>query len=187
MSSRIRSCNFGLVLYPDDLTHLVAMDVLEKNGYQYSAILHDADLKEDGSKLGDHFHVVLCFPRQKDLSALAKELDVAPNYIEPIRNRVYAERYLVHADNPEKAQYDPSKIFGTLAENVRAHICSGKTEEDKVRSLLALLDTMPKPCSYRRFLQASCDANLYSTFRRMGFVLKELMDEHNGWGIYDNS
>lgn len=186
MGNRIRSCNFSLVLYLDDFHHFFAMESLEKGGYQFSACLHDADLQADGSLVKPHFHYVVCFPRQKDLSALAKELDISEQYIEPVRNKVSAERYLIHADNPDKAQYDPSNLFGPLADSVRAHVCSGKTEEDKVKSLLCLLDSMPKPCSYRRFLTACCDANLYSVFRRMGFVLKELMDEHNGWGIMDN-
>lgn len=178
--SRIRSCNFSLVLYPDDFEHFIAMDVLAKNGYQYSAILHDKDLDKDGNVLKPHYHVIVCFPRQKDLSALSSELGVKPNYIEPVRNRQYAERYHIHADDPDKYQYDPSEIFGTLADRVRAHVASGATEEDKVKSLLVLLDSMPVPCTYRQFLIACCDANLYSVFRRLGNVLRHLMDEHNG-------
>lgn len=185
--SRIRSCNFGLVLYPDDIQHMIAMDILAKNGYKFSACLHDRDLDKDGNPVKEHIHVVVCFPRQKDLTALCNELGIKPNYAEPVRNRQYAERYLVHADDPDKFQYDPSAIIGPLADQVRAHVASGETEEDKVKSLLVLLDSMPKPCSYRTFLTVACDAHLYSVFRRMGFVLKELMDEHNGWGIYDNS
>lgn len=178
--SRIRSCNFSLVLYPDDFEHVIAMDTLQHNGYQFSAILHDKDVDSDGNILKPHYHVIVCFPRQKDLNALCNELSVKSNYVEVVRNRKYAERYHVHADDSDKFQYDSSSIFGPLADAVRAHLDVGATEEDKVKSLLALLDTMPRPCTYRMFLVACCDANLYSVFRRLGNVLRYLIDEHNG-------
>lgn len=160
------------------------MDVLAEGGYQYSAILHDKDVDENGQLKKEHFHVIVCFPRQKDMSALCNELDIKPNYCEPVRNRRSAERYLIHADQPDLYQYDPDKIFGPLAENVRTHVCAGETEADRVKSLLILLDSMPKPCTYRRFLLACCEAGLYAELRRMGFVLRYLLDEHNGLSGY---
>lgn len=184
--SRIRSCHFMIVLYSDNERHQKVFYTLAQCGYQYCGIVHDSDTDESGVLKKEHSHVVVSFPRQKDLSALARELDVEENLIEPVRNKIASYRYLVHLDDPSQFQYDPSLIFGTLAESTVAIISSGSTEEEKVKSLLVLLDSMPKPCSYRRFLIACCDAHLYSTFRRLGHVLKELMDEHNGWGIIDS-
>ena len=181
---RIRSCHFNIELYPDDFQHMIAFDTLEKGGYQFTGILHDKDVKEDSTPVKPHYHCVVVFPRQKDLSALAKELSIEDRWIEPCRNRKQSERYLCHADNPDKYQYPSSDLFGPLADSVRAHLDSGITEEDKVKSLLALLDTMPMPCTYRRFLLACCDAGLYSTFRRLGNTLRYLLDEHNGLSGY---
>ena len=120
--SRIRSCNFMLVLYPDDFNHIIAMDILKRDGYQFSAILHDKDVDKEGNLKKEHYHYVVCFPRQKDLSALSNELGIKANYIEPVRNRQYAERYHIHADDPDQFQYDPTCIFGPLADRVRAHV-----------------------------------------------------------------
>ena len=44
--ARLRSCNFGLELYPDNLSHVAILDQLETNGYQYSGILHHSDTKK---------------------------------------------------------------------------------------------------------------------------------------------
>lgn len=181
---RIRSCHFNVELYPDNFDHMIALDILEKNGYQFSAILHNKDVKDDGSPVKDHYNIVVVFPRQKDLSALAKELGIEERWIEPSRNRKSAERYHVHRDHPHKYQYDPAEIFGPLADAVRAHLDGGETEEERVKSLLVLLDTMPQPCTYRQFLVACCDANLYSVFRRLGGTLRFLIDEHNGLSGY---
>lgn len=180
---RIRSCNFVLELYPDNKFHVEAMNSLQSGGYQYSAILHDCDYSsEDPSKpIKPHFHVVLCFPRQRDLHVVADELEIESRWVEPARNRVACERYLCHLDNPDKFQYDPVHIFGPLADSVRALYEGGKSEEDKVKALIYLLDTMPKPCSYRRFILSASSQGLYSTLRRMGGLFKPLLDEHNGY------
>lgn len=207
--SRIRSCHFMLILYDDDPSHIFGMEHLKRGGYQYVGILHNLDRHENGELKKPHHHVIVSFPRQKDLSALANELGIASNYIEPVRNKEASYRYLLHAsvsvaeasveatgDSFEgsvspaglgKYVYDPSSLYGPLAPIAQACALAGSTEEDKVKSLLALLDTMPVPCTYRRFLVAACDANLYSVFRRLGHVLEKLMDEHNGWGIQERN
>lgn len=162
---------------------MIAMDLLDKGGYQYSAILHDSDVQKDDpeKKVKDHFNIVLCFPRQRDLHVVANELGIEDRWLEPARNRAACERYHCHLDNPEKFQYDPSKIFGPLADSVRALYEGGKTEEDKVKSLIWLLDTMPVPCSYRTFIMAAANVGLYGTLRRMGSLFRPLLDEHNGY------
>lgn len=181
--ARLRSCHFCLELYLDNFEHIIAMDLLSKGGYQFSAILHDSDVQKDDPEkpVKEHFNIVLCFPRQRDLSVVAKELGIEERWLEPCRSRVASERYHCHLDNPEKFQYDPAKIFGPLADQVRAHYEGGKTEADQVKSLIWLLDTMPRPCSYRTFIMAAANANLYSTLRRMGGLFRPLLDEHNGY------
>lgn len=180
---RLRSANFCLELYPDNFDHQITIDTLNSCGYQFSGILHHSDVKKDdpSEPIKPHWHLVLCFPRQRDLHVVSDELGLESRFIEPCRNRVASERYLCHLDDPDKFQYDPAEIFGPLAEQVRAHIEGGKTEDDKVRALLFLLDTMPSPCSYRRFIVAACEAGLYSTLRRMGSLFKPVIDEHNGY------
>lgn len=190
MGQRLRSCTFCLELYPDNFQHQIAVDTLDKLGYQYSAILHDKDVKLDDDKkpiepiepVKPHWNIVLCFSQQRDLHVVARELDIEPRWLECAKSREVVERYHIHADNPEKYQYDPAEIFGPLADSVRAKLGHGKTEEDKVLALFQLLDSMKKPCSYRTFITAACHAGLYSTLRRMGGLFKPVFDEHNGAG-----
>lgn len=191
-TTRIRSTTFCLELYPENFQHQIAVDQLDRLGFQYSAILHDRDVKLGDDKkplvpeqpVKPHWNIVLCFPRQRDLHVVAKELGIEERWLEPARNRIAVERYHIHADNPEKYQYPSAEIFGPLAENVRAHLDAGKNEDDRVMSLFLLLDTMPKPCTYRKFITACCQAGLYSTLRRMGSLFRPVFDEHNGMSGY---
>lgn len=180
--ARIRSTAYALVLYPDDDKHVNTLSILSKNGYQYVAIKHDKDhIDDDPEKPFKkvHIHVVVVFTRQKDLKPLANELELDDNYIEPVRNKEGAIRYLTHIDHPAKAQYDPELAFGPLKTQVLAYTASCTTEEEEVLTILELLDTMPTPCSYRRLLTECCNAKLYATLRRMGSGVMRLLDEHN--------
>ena len=59
-------------------------------------------------------------------------------------------------------------------------------EGSRVLKILDLIDSMPKPCSYRQLLVAVCNNGFYGDFRRMGSGVKTLLDEHNGvLGMYD--
>lgn len=175
-------------LYPDNESHLNTLSILDKNGYQYVGILHDKDHIEDEPEKPlkkPHWHFVITFTRQKDLNPLANELEIESRFLEPCRNKEGAQRYLLHLDHPLKAQYNASELFGPLSDQVRCICDSGSTEEEKVLSLLTLLDTMPKPCTYRRFLTACCEAKLYAQYRHLGSSIKYLLDEHNGIGLMD--
>lgn len=77
--------------------------------------LHDQDVNPDGSQKKPHWHVMLMFPGNKTKAQIDAIRDqvLGPNYnraLEDIQSlRGYA-RYLIHADNPEKAQYSKADV-----------------------------------------------------------------------------
>ena len=80
--------------------------------------LHDRDYKEDGEKAKDHVHQVLIFDQPQRYEQVMKILNLglgleSIKYIEPVWTLQGSIRYLIHADNPEKAQYDPLDIIST--------------------------------------------------------------------------
>lgn len=171
-----------MVLYPDDPAHVHTLCLLGKNGYQYVAMNHCKDHEDDDPTKPfkkEHIHVVVTFTRQKDLNPLANELELKPQYLEPVRNKDGAIRYLTHIDHPAKAQYDPELAYGPLKAQVLALTAECLTEEQEVLTILELLDTLPVPCSYRRLLTECCNAKLYASLRRMGTGVMRLLDEHN--------
>ena len=76
---------------------------------------HDQDTNPDGSPKKKHKHVMLMFEGKKSLAQIneIRERVLGPNYNPKLENigsmRGYA-RYLLHLDNPEKAQYDRAGI-----------------------------------------------------------------------------
>ncbi len=177
------------VLYPDDPSHEKCIELLKSNGYTFAGILHDSDTwsasdddiesHDVGTLKKKHYHLVIYFRNPKYRNALAKELGITPNYLRECRNRDASILYLVHANDPDKFQYDSSLVFGTMAENLKVLLTSGSDEGDRVKSIVQMIDSIPGICSYKQILLMACDNGLYGEFRRLGSGVKWLLDEHN--------
>ena len=106
-----RTRNFATIVYPES----APKDWLEKLAdLKIEALvspLHDQDKNPDGEPKKAHYHVILMFDNVKTIDQ-AQEIteQIGGVGIEKISSlRGYA-RYLIHADNPEKAQYNKADI-----------------------------------------------------------------------------
>lgn len=84
----------------------------------YWYILHDKDIKEDGSFKTPHYHLCLWFNfkscyKQYIIDYLSDLLNCSKNIIsvEPMNNLVVSLRYLTHIDDEEKYQYSDEDVF----------------------------------------------------------------------------
>lgn len=76
-TQKFRDRKFCAVLYPEDETHVAAIEKLKSGGYNFATILHDKDVYEDGEHKGEtkksHWHVVVRFKNAVWNTAIAKE------------------------------------------------------------------------------------------------------------------
>lgn len=183
---QIKSRCWCLVLYPEDDSHSACVDLLRKSGYAYALILHDRDTYTEGEsedhQAGDpkkpHWHIVLRLQNPRWQEALAKELGINPNYLEPCRNRDSALLYMIHDGYPDRYQYDVSDVSGPLALNL-AKLLVDDDEGQRVKTIIQLIDNTPGRVYYRDLLLKACDNGLYGEFRRLGSGVKWLIEEHN--------
>lgn len=169
------------VWYPEDPEHGSAMSALkESTDIEYVAILHDKDVDADGNFKKKHWHVVVRFPFQKSLSAAAKSLGVPQNYIQESSNYLGALRYLLHLDDPDKAQYSHDELFGPLSSKVPYDTLE-LSEGEKVLIILDLIDELPHPCTVGQMIRALSKAGFYGELRRGGAFFLRVLDEHNAF------
>lgn len=108
---RGRTRNFATVVYPESAPEswLETLDGLHVPAFV--SPLHDKDVNPDGSPKKQHWHVLIMFASVKTREQAQAVIDaiggVGCESVSTVRG--YA-RYLVHADNPEKAQYDKSQV-----------------------------------------------------------------------------
>ena len=183
---KIRARNWCLVLYPEDESHYECILRLSKSAYKFAAVLHDRDTwsagesenHEPGEHKKDHWHVVLKFAQARWNTAVAEELGIKPNYLEPCRNMDGALLYLVHDGFPDKYQYDSEEVFGSLKPAL-AKLLVADDEGSRVLEIINMIDNTSGRVSFREILVKACNNGLYGEFRRMGSGVKWLIDEHN--------
>lgn len=170
---------YVLLLYPDtNDKHKKALALL-RQGYNYLAIQHTEDTTEEGMPKGAHFHCLVKFRQPRWLSAVSEELGVEPNLFRDCKSFDGYARYMLHLDNPEKAQYDFEALEGSLKDLAEKACIGQETESERLERLLDLLDQQTEVLSMRKFVRLVCKAGLYADCRRAGYLMKQMLDEHN--------
>lgn len=107
-----RTRNWTFVLYPESVPDNWR-DILDEYHIEWiESPLHDKDLNADGQPKKAHIHILLLFGGVKSYEQVC---EITDSLNQPIPQRCHNAkamvRYMAHLDNPEKAQYDPSKII----------------------------------------------------------------------------
>jgi len=170
---------FGLVLYPDaenyDCAYVLKM--VEQLNCQWCYILHDKDVKEDGSDIKPHYHVYMRFREGKTVHSLKKELEI--KYIadeegnekdEPYTLFWFSSwqgciKYGVHDTEKSKHKYQYS--FNQYHSNfdVSNFFKSSDEESEKALDLLDYIEN-EKITSIRKIFRYACMNNQFSVLRR---------------------
>lgn len=108
-----RSRYKGLVLYPDNIAHKMALDIINAS-WCYKGILHDKDTDANGEPKKAHWHIIVQLDTPQSDYYLSERLDIPVNYIEQIVSVKSAYDYLTHRYHPDKYQYEDENLFGDL-------------------------------------------------------------------------
>jgi len=111
MPKEQRKRNWAFVVYPDSAPQDWREQLRGMLVPGFISPLHDSDVNADGEPKKPHWHVMLTFKGLKSYDQVKEITDAlnAPAPQECKDTRAYA-RYLIHADNPEKAQYQVGEV-----------------------------------------------------------------------------
>lgn len=103
----MKSRYWAFIVYPESVKENWE-NILEEKGLQFCiSPIHDRDMNPTGEPKKEHYHVLLEYEGPKTYKTVKEEIcdeigATIPKKIESLRGYY---RYLVHADNLEKAQY----------------------------------------------------------------------------------
>lgn len=152
------------ILYPDSETYdcQKVLVRLEDAFEDWSYITHDMDVDGNGELKKPHIHWVGKRKTPAPLSTISNALGVPERDIEFCKSYKYSLRYLVHADNPEKYQYDPKLVTSNI--NYISFI-ENKLEAMKSRQIFNYIMSNPS-IELEDLMQWCFDNDLWSEFRR---------------------
>jgi len=172
---KFRSAKMRLLLYPDDLSHVEALERIKEN-YDYAYILHEPE--EDTKK--SHWHVVLRFKNAQWNSSIAKNLGISLNYIRNCNSLDKALQYLIHYNEPDKKQYDISCVVGPLVDRLKVSLNKKeRTEDEEAKILIDYIKNQSEIISFTRFAQYCVTNGFWATYRRGQNIFRLLINEHN--------
>jgi hypothetical protein len=176
---RYRSRTHLLLLYREDLTHLKAIEKIEKS-YDYAYIEHNKDFDENGVIKKSHIHVVLRFTNQTWSSAIAKDLGITENYIEEPRSFDNSLLYLIHFNDSDKYQYHIDDVKGPLKKRLKELVNKNdKTEGEKVFDLIEYIEKQTEKITVKSFAKYCATNGYWAEFRRSGLIFCKMIEEHN--------
>lgn len=129
----VKKRNWAFVLYPESAP-ADWLELLRLGGLMGAVSpLHDKDKNDDGTPKKPHHHVIVIYDgptTYSNVKGLTDRLNQPhPQPLEQVRGYY---RYLTHADNPEKAQYDPADIQLINGFDIRDFVELTKTEVAKI-------------------------------------------------------
>lgn len=165
----------------DDLAILSAdiKKALEDLGaIQYAYILHQKDIKDDGTLKTPHFHIVAEYASTKRLNTFltnmadALGMNVLSIGVEKCRSFEGSFQYLVHKNDSDKYQYDPNSIISNLTEEVFEVYMNAEPDELSMDRLIYLCETLKRPIAVAR----SIGLGRYQVYRK---VIQDIFDDLN--------
>lgn len=175
-------------LYEDDPSMQYAIEYLKTGAFSCCYIWHDKDVNESGLPKKKHLHFVLKYPCKTNISVIAKLLQIADNYIDTCNNETKSLLYLIHRGYEDKYQYDPEEVKGNGALYTRfTTLVEDESEDDRIMRILKLLEGVDHVITMTEFVKMCCEAGVYSELRRGGYLLAQVVKEHNDKYIYGNT
>lgn len=174
------------IIYPDCNSYANGrsaediLSIVRGFGWQeWYYILHDKDIKADGTPKKPHYHIVIKTAPTK-LSTVARQLGIPMNYVQRVKSWKKMLQYLIHDEVDDKAKY--------LVENV---VCSDEkqylrcfdtnSEDEEAQKILQYI--VESGCqSYVQLLSWCCTNGLYSCLRRNAFFWSNIIREYQKWG-----
>lgn len=192
MSKNARSRRFCFLLYPEDETHVKALNII-KEKYKYAYILHDKDVYDEnvydeeknilhgeGELKKAHYHVIVEFVNPRYKSGLCKTLGIEENYCQTCGDKKLMLTYLIHFDIPEKYQYDKNEVQGPLRFDLFKILKTiNMNEDEKISRIFDIIDNHRGYLSISNLNRYMLKQGLWSEYKRCGSFILRHLDEHN--------
>ena len=161
-----KSRTFSILLYEDTETYDCSEVIANATEYfeEFAYMKHDSDILDDGTPKKTHWHFVGRFSNARTISAVAEKLGIPANFVESKKGYTFNKgvRYLAHADDKKKFQYDWHDIE-TNVDTLSKFFSSSDYDQ-----AIAILDYIEKQSvtSPRVLIRWAVENGCYSELRR---------------------
>lgn len=140
-----RTRNWTIVVYADSAPEDWREIIASLHVPAFVSPYHDRDIRADGTPKKPHWHVVLCFKGKKSIQqiqAISDKLSGTKVIWEEcaVGDLDGMVRYLIHFDDPDKAQYSIEDVMTYGGADVLEHFAQASDVDDAVGEMMDWLD-----------------------------------------------
>ena len=168
--------NIEIILYDYDRV-IEITNICIKNNFDYAFILHDKDIKDDGTLKKAHYHFRIFYKDKKSVSAWSKIFGVKENEIEILKDKKRAIRYLIHYDSDSKYHYDFDDIITNF--NINEYFKDRNDENFDIKLITDYISTKRGIIRFSDLKDFVLDNQLWASYRRSYSIIRDLVFEHN--------
>lgn len=151
---------------------------LAENCIDYSYIVHDKDVDENGDLKNNHIHVVFTLKKAKirlstTINNLSNTLICSPFAIslDKADNYPLCLQYLIHRNNPDKYQYDLKDVISNLPFEELSMVL---TETSDIINFDVLKTVCVESCGSKLYIMEKIGVGYYSKYRN---VISDILAE----------
>lgn len=188
-----------LELYSDWSNYHEIIDFIDSHYLWYLRIEHNKDvwdeedfknkgqyMTEHGYQVGDlkkvHTHCVVRFQNARFRQTVCKELNIEPQFVQPVRSYRGALEYLLHLNNYDKERYSIDDTVGSLRLDLQKFINDSVSIEDRSNEIIEIIMSHPHMTTIDLLKEVN-KRGLYSVYRQGYSVYKDILTDHN-MGIF---
>lgn len=185
-----RDRSFNLLLYPDNPQHKEVIDLLSNPNGEYRAVgcCHNMDVYDSGEHKGEfkkaHYHFIVKFKNPHYISGVSTEFAIDSRFIEFTDGWKNSANYLLHYNSPDKYQYDPTDLVGTLKSEV-LKLIDDTSEDTKLSEITRYIFNYSGVISHANIWDFVLKQGYTSVYRRYYSIFNDIIGEHNA-EIYRN-
>lgn len=138
---------WGFLVYPESVAQDWEEILSLKYGFEWvRSPLHDSDVNADNTPKKPHYHCLIYVNGKKSYNQIKTIMDeigaTAPQIIHNAKGNV---RYMLHLDNPEKAQYKISDLKAFNGFDIEKYLFSEKElNEKRLKAIADIMDFIDK-------------------------------------------
>lgn len=157
-----------LVLYPDAENYNCQEVILKAQSFfeSWAYVLHDCDITDDGTPKKSHYHFLGKQNTTITPSGICYHLGIPENSLTNIKSWKGAVRYLIHADSPEKHQYEIESVSSNF--NLSPYFALKEDDTSQAKIIYSYIQEVHP--TLNELVEFVLDNNLWSAFRR-GFAV----------------
>lgn len=181
---------FTAILYPDCQSYANGrtceqiLKIVEAWGWpEWAYILHDRDIKADGTLKKVHYHVLIKTSSPSRLGTIARQLGIPSNYVQRVKSYKAMAKYLLHDENIDKAKYLVDEVICSNSKLYLSYFGSASETEDAQKILEYIISS--RCASYISLLDWCCTHDLYATCRRNASMFSNCIREMRCGRIID--